>query len=259
MNKNIVISGITKGIGLSIAMRFVETGKWNAYGFAKKLPLWDYISLPTCQSVIPEPLHKSFSKEIHYEFEASTGLFCQDEIDVREINEIVQFATKLKQLVQKAPYYYQKTDVLVNNVGIYRTGSLFSEPDTQWHELLQVNLNAAYYLTKYLYPTFTKGTHIFNICSIASKEIVQDAPSYSITKMALYGLHKAMMQELEPLGVKVTAILPGAVLTDSWRDTPIEIQNKIIPASDIASLIWEAYHLAPQSSVKEIEVKPLNF
>lgn len=243
MKKNIVISGITKGIGLAIATQFLNSTEWNIYGFARKPD--DFVTDKT--SIAVE--RKQFDFHHVYFDDTSEPCFCGiDKIDVQKTEEIKKFCKKI-----------DSTDILINNVGIYSTGSLFTEPDTQWHELFNINLNAAYYLTKYLYPTFHKGTHIFNICSVASKEIVKEAPSYSVSKMALYGLHKAMVQELEPMGIKVTAVLPGAVYTNSWKDVPETIQNVILPASDIAEVIWDIYHLSPQTMVREIEIKPLNF
>ncbi len=252
MTKNIVISGVTKGIGEAIALKFLQSSEtYHIFGFAKTAQNTISNHYQTFKADFEIALHPYSIKEYRDIYNQNHSLHI-DSVDVQNRDEIRQFAEKLNKL-------YQQTHILVNNVGIYRTGSLFKESDEQWHELFKVNLDAAYYLTKYLYPTFGKGTHIFNICSVASKEIVKDAPSYSISKMAFYGLHKAMVQELEPLGIKVTAILPGAVHTDSWKDAPPAIKDVILPAQDIANLVWNTYHLAPQSMVKEIEIKPLNF
>jgi len=255
MKKNIVISGITKGIGASIATTFLKSGEYNAFGFARNIA--DF----SIKGATENSGFKYFEREIYCSFNKSDRpcLLCLDTVDAQNPEQIIIFSEKLVGLTEKQGYNYQHTDVLINNIGIYKTGSLFSEPDTQWQELFDVNVHAAYYLTKYLYPTFQKGTHIFNICSVASKQIVQEAPSYSITKMALYGLTNAMRQELEPLGIKVTAILPGAVNTHSWKDAPPEIQDKILPAQDIADLVWNIYHLSAQSTVKEVEITPLPF
>lgn len=222
MKKNIVISGISRGIGKAIACLFAEHTDWNIHGFARNI-----------DTSLPNTIHIS-------------------RVNAQDPEQIKAFCHTLTNTEKYT------TDILVNNVGIYEIGDLFSEPDAQWHKLFDINLNAAYYLTKYLYPTFKRGTHIFNICSIASKSIVKEAPSYSVSKMALYGLHQALQQELEPIGIKVTAILPGAVYTSSWKDAPLSMQEKILPAQDIATLIWDIYHLAPQSAVKEIEIQPLN-
>lgn len=245
MTKNIVISGITKGIGAVILLKFLQSHEnYNFFGFAKTAQNTissHYQLLKTDFDIALSPYEYGIRHNLHI-----------DSVNAQNPDEIKRFTEKILKS-------YQQTHILVNNVGIYRTGSLFTEPDEQWHELFKVNLDAAYYLTKYLYPTFGKGTHIFNICSVASKEIIKEAPSYSISKMAFYGLHKAMVQELEPLGIKVTAILPGAVYTSSWKDTPPAIKDVILPAQDIANLVWNIYHLAPQSMVKEIEIKPMNF
>jgi short-subunit dehydrogenase len=256
MIKNIVVSGITKGIGAAIAKRFLKSeNTYNLYGFAKTASTDnlsnDYIKI--VDTIFSESL-KPRSVPKYGDLFNQQHCVHIDCVDVQNTEQIKEFANKVM-----SQHNFEQTHILVNNVGIYCTGSLFTEPNAQWHELFKVNLDAAYYLTKYLYSTFRKGTHIFNICSIASKEIVKEAPSYSISKMALYGLHKAMVQELEPLGIKVTAVLPGAVYTNSWKDAPPDIENMILPASDIADLVWNTYHLASQSTVREIEIKPLNF
>lgn len=253
MVKNIVISGITKGIGEAIAFKFLEKSQeaCHIFGFAKTAKNTiniNYKPLFGAGFKVAYNPHWINQKDISTK---NHHLYI-DSVNAQNRDEIKQFAEKLSKC-------YEQTHILVNNVGIYRTGSLFTEPDAQWEELFKVNLDAAYYLTKYLYSTFGKGTHIFNICSVASKEIVKDAPSYSVSKMAFYGLHKAMAQELEPLGIKVTAILPGAVYTDSWKDAAPSIRQVILSPDEIANLVWDTYNLSSRGVVKEIEIKPMNF
>lgn len=271
LKRNIIISGITKGIGASIASFFLQNDDWNVFGFARDLSnfkiLKNWDALGSYQ--YPDENTKIFQEQVIYSLQPFNSpdkrnlpsIAGVDSVDVRKPEQIKQFSEKVIHIYKSVDPYdnYNFTNILINNIGIYKTGSLFTEPDTQWQELFETNLNSAYYLTKYLFPTLKKGTHIFNICSIASKQIIQEAPSYSITKMALYGLTNAMRQELEPLGIKVTAILPGAVNTHSWKDAPDDTKNKILPPKDIARLIWRIYHLSPQSEVKEVEITPLPF
>lgn len=98
--------------------------------------------------------------------------------------------------------------------------------------------------------------HIFNICSVASINPIPEAGSYSVTKYALLGLTKVMRQEMQPHGVKVTAIIPGSTLTDSWKGISVEKERIVLP-EDIASVIINIYKMSPGANVDELIIKPL--
>ena len=85
--------------------------------------------------------------------------------------------------------------------------------------------------------------HIFNLCSTASIMAYPNGGSYSVSKFALYGMTKVFREELKPLGIKVTALLPGATLTESWAGTELP-ESRFMLATDIAETIWSAYHLS---------------
>jgi short-subunit dehydrogenase len=74
-------------------------------------------------------------------------------------------------------------------------------------------------------------------------------------KFALYGFTKNLREEMKEYGIKVTAVLPGAVLTDSWSNFDNSSQ-RIMEASDIAKLIFAASQLSMQACVEEILVRP---
>jgi short-subunit dehydrogenase len=60
--------------------------------------------------------------------------------------------------------------------------------------------------------------HIFNICSVASLHAYEGGGSYSISKFALNGFSQNLRHELKKTGIKVTAVFPGAVMTETWGD-----------------------------------------
>ncbi|POY36673.1 short-chain dehydrogenase [Solitalea longa] len=153
---------------------------------------------------------------------------------------------------------FETVDVLVNNVGLYIPGSIMDEEDGQLEQMINTNLYAAYYLSKYFAGEMIeegKG-HIFNICSTASIKPVVAAGSYTISKFALMGLTKVLREELMHNGIKVTAVLPGSTLTDSWSGTTIPASRFVLP-EDVASAIVNALNMSQGAVVDEILVRPM--
>jgi short-subunit dehydrogenase len=97
--------------------------------------------------------------------------------------------------------------------------------------------------------------HIFNICSIASLDAYENGGSYSISKFALLGFSKNLRLELKDKGIKVTAVCPGAVYTNSWKGSGVD-PKRIMEAEDIADMIYAASQLSPQAVVEDIVMRP---
>lgn len=148
-------------------------------------------------------------------------------------------------------------DVLVNNAGNFIQGNVSDEPDGALEEMIEVNLYSAYHLTRSLLPKMKtiKSGHIFTLCSIASLAAYQNGGAYSISKFALLGFTKNLRRELQPHGIKVTAIIPGAAYTDSWKGSGIS-EQRLMEADDIAKVIYDATLLSPQAVVEEIIIRP---
>ena len=148
-------------------------------------------------------------------------------------------------------------DVLVNNAGTFVPGNISDEPDGALELMLNVNLNSAYHITRTLLPKMiaAKTGHIFTLCSIASLAAYPNGGAYSISKFALLGFTKNLRKELYEHGIKVTAIIPGAIYTDSWKDSGVS-EQRIMKAEDIAKLIFAATQLSPAAVVEEIIIRP---
>jgi short-subunit dehydrogenase len=101
----------------------------------------------------------------------------------------------------------------------------------------------------------SRNGHIFNLCSIASLQAYPGGGAYSISKFALLGFTKNLRHELKPHGIKVTAIIPGAVYTDSWKGSGVS-KNRIMESEDIAKIIFGATQLSPQAVTEEIILRP---
>jgi short-subunit dehydrogenase len=148
-------------------------------------------------------------------------------------------------------------DVLVNNAGLFKPGSVHNEDDGLLEETMAVNLYSAYYLTRILLPQMMekKNGHIFNMCSIASLQAYSNGGAYSISKFALLGFTRNLREEMKPYGIKVTAVIPGAAYTDSWSGSGVE-PWRIMEASDIAGMVYAAAQLSPRACVEDIVLRP---
>lgn len=148
-------------------------------------------------------------------------------------------------------------DVLVNNAGSFIPGNVSEEPEGALETMMEVNLYSAYHTTRTLLPRMmaSKTGHIFTICSIASLAAYPNGGSYSISKFALLGMTKNLRHELKPHGIKVTAVIPGAVYTDSWKGSGVP-EQRIMEAEDIASMIFSSTRLSPQAVTEEIVIRP---
>jgi short-subunit dehydrogenase len=80
--------------------------------------------------------------------------------------------------------------------------------------------------------------------------------SYCISKYAQLGFTKVLREELKEDGVKVSAVMPGATLTNSWAGTDLP-KNRFSEPESIAKLIWTAYELSDTTVMEEIILRPI--
>lgn len=231
MNPSILISGCTKGIGLAIVNIFSANG-FNVAGCARN-------------SSELKLLHTNLTQNY------PNQEFFFESCDVSNTESLKQFA-------KKAIHTFKSIEVLVNNAGIFMPGTIIDEPENALEIQFQTNVASAYYLCQIIGKNMLEAGrgHIFNICSTASITAYTNGGSYCISKYAMLGLNQVLRQELKDKNIKVTALLPGATLTDSWKGTELP-DERFIPANDIAKLVYNAYTLSPQTNVEEILVRPI--
>ncbi len=223
MSKFIVITGVSRGIGLEIAKRFSRED-FRVVGCASS--------------------EKSVAAvgEKHPDFDVVKA-------DLSNKNDVRAFCEYVKGRCERI-------DVLVNNAGRYIPGKIETEADETFETLMAINVGGPYYVTKGLLGKLAFGSTVVNICSTASITAYPNGASYCISKFALLGFSKVLREELKPKGVRVVSILPGATLTDSWAgvDLPAE---RFIAAEDIGDIVWTACRLKYGAVVEELVVRPL--
>lgn len=124
----------------------------------------------------------------------------------------------VQNLVNKTVEKFGRLDILVNNAGIFPKIKLLHEiSDSEWRNVLDVNLNGAFYATKYSIPHLQKnGGVIINIASSAGIKAYENfnADAYSASKAALVLLTKCWALEYAKSKIRVNCICPGVVETD---------------------------------------------
>jgi short-subunit dehydrogenase len=169
----------------------------------------------------------------------------------------VSIKQQLQNFARGAEQHLGFINIIVNNAGIYEHSSILNDADTTLEKHVNTNLMPAYELYRYFGKTMiaAREGHIFTICSVASLSPIAEAGTYSVTKYALLGLNKVMRSEMQQYGVKVTAIIPGSTLTDSWKGMEVDKDKMVLP-EDVASAIVNIYKMSTGANVDEIVIKP---
>jgi len=152
---------------------------------------------------------------------------------------------------------FREVHVLINNAGIFLPGNISDEPDGHLEMIMRTNFESAYHLTRMLLPNMLhrNNGHIINMCSIASLQAYPGGSSYGISKFALLGFSRCLREELKTTGIKVTAIMPGATWSDSWKGVDLP-QERLMLADDVASAVAGLLELSPSAVVEELIMRP---
>ena len=152
---------------------------------------------------------------------------------------------------------FRELDILINNAGVFLSGNIANELESNLEIQMNTNLYSAYHLTRALLPNILhkKSGHIINICSIASIAPYPNGSSYCISKFALLGFSKCLREELKDSGIRVTSILPGATWSDSWSGVDLPT-DRLMQADDVAKVVVCAIELSPSAVLEEIILRP---
>ncbi len=229
MNKLIVVTGGTKGIGRAIAEKFAAQG-------------FDVVASARNQSELD-----AMKKELEKKF--SVAVFVQS-VDMSKKVAVAKFAEFILSL-------NRGVDVLINNAGYFIPGEISEEKEGTLESMIEANLYSAYYMTRGIVAKMkeSRSGHIFTMCSIASIKAYPNGGSYAISKFALLGFSKCLREELKSYGIRVTAVMPGATKTASWEGTDLP-DERFMSTEDVAESIFAAHSLSPRSVVEEILIRP---
>jgi short-subunit dehydrogenase len=230
MDKLVVVTGGTKGIGKAVIEKFASAG----------------FSIATCARNQREL--EQLKEETESSYPGVKLWYAQADLSKKEE------AKKFYDFVLSLPL---KVAVLVNNTGFFIPGSITTEPEGTLEKMIDTNLYSAYHVTRGLVPHMKerKSGHIFNVCSIASIKAYDNGGSYAISKFAMLGFSKCLREELKMFNIRVTAVMPGATRTASWDGVDLP-DERFMKTEDVAETIYASYILSDRTVVEEIIIRP---
>jgi meso-butanediol dehydrogenase/(S,S)-butanediol dehydrogenase/diacetyl reductase len=187
--KLIIVTGGSSGIGKSTVKQFLESGGnvvFTGIEDSKSIDLKEF----------------SGTGEGFYEYYRLDG---SKEADVKEF----------------ADYVYSKygnCDVLFNNAGIIFANILHETPTEEWMKIMDVNLNAIYFASKYFIPQMLKkgGGAIVNTSSISGLQSDYALCAYNASKGAVANLTRSMALDYAKYNIRVNAVAPGVIRTPMY-------------------------------------------
>ena len=129
-------------------------------------------------------------------------------------------------------------DIVVNNAGITRDGTLLKMSYDMWDEVIRTNLGGCFNLAKATFPGMRdrKWGRIVNIGSINGQAGQYGQVNYAAAKSGIHGFTKALAQEGARFGVTVNAIAPGYIDTDMVAAVPADVLEKIVAKIPVGRL-----------------------
>ena len=240
MNKTVLITGASSGIGEACAKKYAADGDRLILTGRRADRL----------NILKTELEKDFSTEI-------LALI----FDVQDKKAVDKNLGTL-------PTEWQKIDLLINNAGLAAGKDSFENADiNDWETMLNTNVHGLLYVSKQIIPLMiaNKKGHVVNIGSIAGKEVYENGNVYCASKFAVDAISKSMRIDLLKHSIKVTCIHPGAVETEfslvrfkGDENKAADTYNGMVPLSgnDIADSIFYCTQLPDHVCINELVITP---
>ena len=197
-DKNVLITGSTRGIGLAIAHKFASLGAniiLNGRGEVSEDVLAEFKDYP---------------------------------VKVFAVIGDVSDSADAKRMVEEATLAMGSVDVLVNNAGITKDGLMLRMTEAQWDAVIGVNLKSAFNFIHACTPIMMRqrGGSIINMASVVGVHGNAGQANYAASKAAMIALAKSVAQEMGPKGVRANAIAPGFIDTAMTQALSDEVRKE---------------------------------
>ena len=236
MNKTILITGATSGIGKATAIHFAALGaRLILCGRRQE-------RLNQLKDELPTVVHTL-------------------NFDVRDKASVFK-------AIDSLPESFKNIDVLLNNAGnAHGLHDVIEANLDDWDTMIDGNVKGVLYVTKAILPCMTerKSGHIINVGSIAGLEVYPKGNVYCASKSALNAFTQGLRIDLNPLGIRIGAVHPGLVETefskvrfkgDVNRAKSVYSQLEALQAEDIANTIAFMVNAPKHVTIADITVLP---
>jgi 3-oxoacyl-[acyl-carrier protein] reductase len=185
-----IVTGAARGIGEAIALKFAEHGANVAFTYVSES------SAPKA-AALEARLQAMGVKAKAYQSNAGDAAQCESFV----ADVVKEFGT---------------IDICVNNAGISKDNLLLRLTPDQWDDVIRVNLNSVFYMTKQVMRTMMKARSgsIINMSSVIGEMGNAGQASYAASKAGILGFTKSVAKELGSRNIRCNAIAPGFVETD---------------------------------------------
>lgn len=189
-NKVAIVTGAARGIGEGVAIKFAEQGAHVAFTYVSDSSAEKAAALESKLTVLGVKAKA---------YKSNAGDFAQCEAFVNDV--VKEFGT---------------VDICVNNAGISKDNLLLRMSPDQWEDVIKINLNSVFYMTKQVIRPMMKAKSgsIINMSSIIGEMGNAGQSSYAASKAGIIGFTKSVAKELGSRNIRCNAIAPGFVETD---------------------------------------------
>lgn len=159
----------------------------------------------------------------------------------------------VKRLIETAAGIGGTIDIVVCNAGGTVVAPFAEIALADWERTLRTTLTGTFLVCKHAIAQMRPGGQIFTMASIAGRSGFPNWSAYSAAKFGVLGFSEAIRAELRPRGIRVTAVIPGAVDTPLWDDIPGEWDRaRMLHPADVARAIVRAAAEPPHVAIDEI-------
>jgi NAD(P)-dependent dehydrogenase (short-subunit alcohol dehydrogenase family) len=151
-----------------------------------------------------------------------------------------------------------RIDYLINNAAIAHSLATVEEmsPET-WNDVVATNLTGLFLVTHHALPLMSSGAVIVNNLSISAKQCFNGFSAYTASKHGALGFTDTLRMELRERGIRVTALLPGAVETEIWQQFwPDAPRKKMISPASVAGIVLHILQLPENTTVEQLHIGP---
>ncbi|MBE0481172.1 MAG: 3-oxoacyl-ACP reductase FabG [Dehalococcoidia bacterium] len=197
-----IITGGTRGIGKSIAETFLKAG---AHVIATY----------------------SSNEDTAARFKAESAEY-SGKLDIRKCD--VARYDEVEELFRYIEKRYESFHVLVNNAGIRKDAVLAMMRESDWQDVINVNLSGVFHMCKFAVMMLMRKRYgrIINITSPSGKYGFEGQANYAASKSGLVALTKSLSKEVARRGITVNCVSPGFIATEFIQDLPSELRESYL-------------------------------
>lgn len=225
-NKKAIITGAGKGIGKALAIALAKEGV--------------HLGLIARTTADLETLQQQLGSEYGIKVHIASA-------DISEQSEATSAVSKLIEELGSV-------DILINNAGIAKFGTLVDMDPTDWERIIRVNLMGTYHVTRAALPHMLEqqSGDIINVASTAGERGFATGSAYCASKFALLGMTESLMQEVRKSNIRVVALTPSTVNTELAVNTGLKIgdEDRMMQPEDVAELALATLKLPKRVFVK---------